>query len=81
MEISTDVDFEIETRIKNELTECLAKINDGRKLITYELKRKYLLEKELYKICSHTFTRDPSAMSDDLYKWQCTKCNLYQGGH
>jgi len=36
------------------------------------------LQKQLYRTCEHNFKRDSSAMSDDLFKYKCTKCSLYK---
>ena len=36
------------------------------------------LYKQLYSVCEHDFRRDNSAAHDDIFKYKCTKCNLYQ---
>lgn len=78
MESRLSEDVTVELDIKSELANCYAKIHTYRALIAAELNRIPQLEKKLYAKCNHVFVRDPSAMSDDLYKWQCTECQLYR---
>lgn len=37
----------------------------------------YDLEKRLFNTCKHTFVRDHSAASDDIFKYQCSHCGSY----
>lgn len=37
------------------------------------------LNKQLYYTCKHSFIRDNTVASDELYKYICNKCGLYKG--
>jgi len=56
---------------RRDITNFEYKIKDMKKDIC-------ILEKKLYDSCSHRFIRDQSAAFDDIFKYKCTKCNLYK---
>jgi len=59
---------------KNEL-EIIHLLKEKRERENYILQ----IKQKLYKTCEHHFTRDSSAAFDDIFKWKCSKCNLYKG--
>lgn len=54
----------------NELTECNKKIEEIKSTISD-------LKTRLFNACNHTFVRDHSAASDDIYKYKCSQCGSY----
>ena len=64
--------------IKQKIQDNYCKIYKCRKTIKNSQDGINNLEKALYKLCQHTFIRDLSATSDDIYKYYCTKCLLYR---
>jgi len=64
--------------IKAKIDKHFNKISDHKKKIKSSGDKIKKLKKELYWTCQHKFERDPSAAYDDLFKYKCSKCHLYQ---
>lgn len=64
--------------IKQKITTLRNQIVEYDKYITSAKKEIIELEKGLYKVCDHYFIRDSCVVFDDIFKYKCTKCNLYK---
>lgn len=68
-----------EQNIQVHIQELQDEISTYNKKIKNNKEQIILFKRKLYLECHHLFKRDHSAMSDDIYKYQCIKCSLYRG--
>jgi len=40
---------------------------------------KTMIELQIWDTCDHTWIRDSTALFDDIYKYKCSTCRLYNG--
>lgn len=77
----TDVD-----ESKQEVINIMVSIAADERLLAEYIKTISIMKKrinnkrsKLYKKCNHSFFRDSSCASDDIFKYVCKKCKLYKG--
>ena len=79
MNYKTEINLNPTEDIINDIKSSEKLIIEYNKKIKNIKKRVETMKRIVYKNCSHHFIRDNSCASDDIYKYVCTKCNLYKG--